>query len=281
MTKLAVVTDSTAYIPEDLIEKFNIHIIPLSVVFEETSYQEQIDISTGEFYKKVEEATKLPSTSQPPIGLFIELYETLAKQYDVIISIHLSKEISGTYNTAISAGSMIEEAEIYAFDSGLSCMPQGLFAIVASEMAAEGKSAEEILDYLEKMKAKTYAYFMVDDLKHLQLGGRLTGAQALVGSLLNIKPVLHMPEGAIVPYEKIRTRKKALQKIMAMLEEEVQKNQVLRVVFMHAHDESEAVKLQQLFQEKHPNIETIISYFGPVIGTHLGKGALGVSWYIE
>src|SRR5699024_7532606 len=281
MTKLAVVTDSTAYIPEDLIEKFNIHVIPLSVVFEETSYQEQIDISTGKFYEKVEEATKLPSTSQPPIGLFIELYETLAKQYDGIISIHLSKEISGTYNTAISAGSMIEEAEIYAFDSGLSCMPQGLFAIVASEMAAEGKSAEEILDYLEKMKAKTYAYFMVDDLKHLQRGGRLTGAQALVGSLLNIKPVLHMPEGAIVPYEKIRTRKKALPKIMAMLEEDIQKKQVLRVVYIHAHDEPEAVKLQQLFQEKHPNIETIISYFGPVIGTHLGKGALGVSWYIE
>lgn len=104
MTKLAVVTDSTAYIPEDLIEKFNIHVIPLSVVFEETSYQEQIDISTGKFYEKVEEATKLPSTSQPPIGLFIELYETLAKQYDGIISIHLSKEISGTYNLPFQQG---------------------------------------------------------------------------------------------------------------------------------------------------------------------------------
>lgn len=281
MTKVAVVTDSTAYIPDNLIEQFHIHVIPLSVIFDGTTYQEQIDISTGEFYEKVEEAAELPSTSQPPIGLFIDLYETLAKQYDAIISIHLSKEISGTYNTAMSAGNMIEEAAIYPFDSGLSCMPQGLFAIVASEMAAEGKSAEEILNHLEKMKAKTSAYFMVDDLKHLQRGGRLNGAQAFVGSLLNIKPVLHMPEGAIVPYEKIRTRKKALQKIMALLEEHVQKEHVRRVVFMHGHDEPEAIKLQQLFQEKHPNIETIISYFGPVIGTHLGQGALGVSWYIE
>lgn len=281
MTKIAVVTDSTAYIPEALIEKFNIHVIPLSVIFDEATYREKMDLSTESFYEKVEEAEQLPSTSQPPIGMFIDLYEKLAGNYDAIISVHLSKKISGTFDTAISAGNMIEDAAIYPFDSGLSCMPQGFFAIVAAEMAAEGKSPEDILIHLENMKAKTFAYFMVDDLKHLQRGGRLTGAQKIIGSLLHIKPVLHMPEGAIIPFEKIRTRKKALQKIMAMLEKDVQNKKVYRVVFIHANDEPAAIKLQQDFQAKYPAVETLISYFGPVIGTHLGQGALGVSWYTE
>lgn len=281
MTKLAIVTDSTAYIPEALIEKFNIQVIPLSVIFEETTFREKIDISTESFYEKVAEAGQLPSTSQPPIGMFINLYEKLAEHYEAIISVHLSKQISGTFDTAISAGNMVEGATVYPFDSGLSCMPQGFFAIVAAEMAAEGKSPEDILTHLENMKTKTAAYFMVDDLKHLKRGGRLTGAQQIIGSLLNIKPVLHMPEGAIVPFEKIRTRKKALQKIMSLLEKDVQHKKVQRVVFIHANDEQGALKLQEDFQEKYPAVETIISYFGPVIGTHLGQGALGVSWYTD
>src|SRR5699024_5092631 len=120
----------------------------------------------------------------------------------------------------------------------------------------------------EEMKSNTYAYFMVDDLSHLQRGGRLSSAQALVGSLLHIKPVLHMPEGKIIPFEKIRTRKKALKRIMSMLEEDAREKKLKRVVFIHANDEPAAMELKEQFQEKFPDIETIVSYFGPVIGTH-------------
>lgn len=277
--KIAIVTDTTSYIPEDILEKYHIHTIPLSVVFGEESYREGIDITTEEFYTKVNESEKLPSTSQPAIGMFIELYEQLAKDYDAIISIHLSKKISGTYDAAMSAGNMVEDVAVYPFDSGLSAMPQGFFTIVASEMVQEGKKVEDILSHLENMKSKTKAYFMVDDLSHLQRGGRLSNAQAIVGSLLNIKPVLHMPDGTIIPFEKIRTRKKALKRIMSLLEQEAESKKIARVVFIHANDEPAAVELQQRFQEKYPNIETIISYFGPVIGTHLGEKSLGVSWY--
>ena len=279
--KIAIVTDSTAYIPEDLLEKYNIRTIPLSVVFGEESFRESIDITTEEFYKKVNESKDLPSTSQPAIGSFLELFEDLAKTHDAVISIHLSKRFSGTYEAAKSAGKMVDGIEVYPYDSELSAMPQGFYAIVAAEMVQDGKSVEEIITQLDDMKNKTRAYFMVDDLGHLQRGGRLNSAQKILGSLLNIKPILHIVDGLIVPFEKIRTRNKALNRIMNMLEEDAKTKKIVRVVFIHANNESAAIKLRDEFAEKHPEVESIISYFGPVIGTHLGEGSIGVSWYTE
>lgn len=279
--KIAIVTDSTGYIPSDLIEKHNIHIVPLSVVFGDESYREGIDMSTEAFYEKVRTTEDLPTTSQPAIGTFIETYETLAEDHDAIISIHLSKKFSGTYDAAKSAGEMVKNVKVYPYDSELSAMPQGFYALAAAEMASEGQSVEAILQKLNEMKNNTRAYFMVDDLSHLQRSGRLNSAQKLFGSLLNIKPVLHIVDGLIVPFEKIRTRKKALNRIMGMLEEDVTTKNVRRVVFIHANREEEAMKLRDQFSEKHPEIETMISYFGPVLGTHIGEGSLGVTWYSE
>lgn len=275
----AIVTDTTAYIPETLLKKYDIYTIPLSVVFGEEAYREDIDITTETFYEKVRTSKQLPSTSQPPIGMFVELYEKLAADHDTIISIHLSKQISGTFDAAVAAGKMVEGAEVYPIDSTLSCIAQGFYAIVASEMLKEGKSNQEVLSRLTDMQEKSHAYFIVDDLSHLQRGGRLTSAQAIVGSLLHIKPVLYMPEGQIKPFEKIRTRKKAIKRILSIMDEEASKNTIERVAFIHANDEASAIQLQKEFEENHPDIESVISYFGPVIGTHLGEGALGATWY--
>ncbi len=278
---IAIVTDSTAYIPDDLLEKFHIYTVPLSVVFGNESFREGIDLTTEQFYEKVKQNKDLPSTSQPAIGTFVELFEELSESYDAVISVHLSRQFSGTHDVAISAGTMVDNIEVYTFDSALSAMPQGLFAIAASELASEGKTAEEIMTYLEEMKEKTFAYFMVEDLSHLERGGRLNKGQALIGSLLNIKPILHIVDGLIVPFEKIRTQKKALKRIMSMLEEDIENKNVKRVVFIHANNLIKAEEMEKEFSKKHPEIETIISYFGPVIGTHLGEGSLGVSWYTE
>lgn len=279
--KIAVVTDSTAYIPSDIIEKFNIFTIPLSVNFEDDSYLEGIEISTEKYYEKLKDVKKLPTTSQPSIGMFIELYEKLAKDYDAVISVHLSRKISGTYDAATAAGKMVENIEVYPIDTGFSAMPQGFNAIKASEMILEGHTPEEIVERLAILRENTRAYFMVDDLTNLQKGGRLTGAQKILGSLLSIKPVLHMPEGEILPFEKIRTKKKALKRILELLEKDIAENKVSNVVFIHANDEAAALELQEKFVDKHPEVSTMISYFGPVIGTHLGQGALGVTWFTE
>ncbi|RYG74385.1 DegV family protein [Lentibacillus lipolyticus] len=279
--KIAVMSDSTSYMPDEWIERYNIHIVPLSVVFGDESCREGIDITTERFYQEVKEAKDLPKTSQPSIGMITEKLEELAREYDAVISVHLSSGISGTYQAVASAGEMVEGIDVYPYDSELSCMAQGFYVAEAAKLAEAGETPEPIIQRLDVMKKSMRAYFMVDDLSHLQRGGRLNGAQALVGSLLQVKPVLHFVDKQIVPFEKIRTRKKALNRIMGMLEEDAEKGGKLKVAFIHANDEAAAVRLKDTFDAAHPNMDTMVSYFGPVIGTHLGEGAVGVCWYQE
>lgn len=279
--KVAVMTDSTAYIPKDMRNAYGIHMVPLSVIFGDEIYQEEVDISTEEFYQKIKDVKELPTTSQPAIGLITEKLEELSKEYDAVVSVHLSSGISGTYQAMVSAGDMVEGIKVYAFDSEISCMAQGFYALEAAEMAKENRFPEEILDRLNEMKETMHGYFMVDDLTNLHRGGRLNGAQALVGSLLQVKPVLHFVDKVIVPFEKIRTRKKALNRILGMLEDDAKEGKVAKVVFVHANDEQAALELKEEFNEKYPNTEALISYFGPVIGTHVGEGAIGVCWYYK
>ena len=142
--KTVVVTDSTAYLPKDVVEQLNIHIIPLNVIFGEESYQEELELSADQFYKEVKQK-EFPKTSQPPIGQFIQLYESLAEDYNAVISIHLSSGISGTYQGAVSAGNMVEGIQVYAFDSEISCMAQGFYVMEAAKMAAAGKDPDAII----------------------------------------------------------------------------------------------------------------------------------------
>ncbi|WP_373893388.1 DegV family protein [Virgibacillus sp. CBA3643] len=279
--KVAVMTDSTAYIPADIRKKHHIHMVPLNVVFEEASYREEIDITTEEFYQKVKEAEGLPKTSQPSIGYITSKLEELAKYYDAVVSIHLSSGISGTYEAVCSAREMVEGIDVYTYDSELSCMGQGSYVLEAVEMVKEEKSPEEIIARFDEIKQSIRAYFMVDDLSNLQRGGRLNGAQALVGSILQVKPVLHFVDKVIVPFEKIRTRKKALSRISSLLEEDASKAKAIKVVFIHANNEQVAINLRDEFLEKYPSADTSIGYIGPVIGTHLGEGAVGITWYLK
>lgn len=277
--KVAVVTDSTAYLPEEDIKKWDIHVVPLSVNFGDETYRELIDITVGEFYEKVRNTKELPKTSQPSIGDVTTKYEELAKDHDAIISIHLSSGISGTYQAAVSAGQMVEGVEVYPFDSEISCMAQGFYVLKAAEMAKEGAHPDEIMEALNEMKKEMRAYFMVDDLSHLARGGRLSGAQALVGSLLQVKPILHFVDTKIVPFEKIRTSKKAFKRIEGLLKETADNAEKVKASIIHAQREDFAKEWKKELEERYPNVDFVISYFGPVIGTHLGEGGIGLCWY--
>lgn len=278
--KTAVVTDSTAYIPKEIREKWNIYMIPLQVIFNEEVFEEEAEISAGQFYEKVKHHKELPTTSQPPLGKFVELFEQLSKDYDAVISIHLSSGISGTYQGAVTAGSMVEGIKIFPFDSEISCMVQGFYALEAADMAMKGEEPEIILERLEELKGSAHAYFMVDDLSHLQRGGRLSSAQALIGSLLQVKPLLHFENNIIVPAEKIRTRKKALQRIADLMGEFIagHGSGLYRAVIIHANREVEALAWKAELEAAFPDVEFSIGYFGAVIGTHCGEGAMGMGW---
>lgn len=276
--KVAVVTDSTAYLPSYLREELKIEMIPLAVTLNNTVYYEEVDISSREFYKKVKETEEIPKTSQPSIGQFQTLFESLQRQgVTDIVSVHLSSGISGTYDCAIQAGELVDHVTVHAFDSEISCHMQGFYAIRAAQMANEGAEPKEILAQLEKMRTTMDAYFMVDDLSHLQRGGRLSGTQAFIGSMLQIKPILQFQEKTIVPYEKIRTAKKALNRMTELLKQSAQ-NGPLEVVIIHGNRPEEARKWREHLMQELPNLTYTISHFGPVIGTHLGEGAMGLGW---
>ena len=255
----------------------DIHVIPLTVTIDGQAYEEEVDLTTEEFYDIVRGEGPLPKSSQPPIGKFVELFESLKAGHDAIISIHLSSGISGTFAGAVQAGEMTEGVDVRAFDSELSCYIQGFYVIRAAEMAKEGAAPDEIMAELEEMKKTTRAYFMADDLAHLQRGGRLSGAQALIGGLLQVKPVLHFQDKVIVPFEKIRTRKKAMKRIADMLAEDAEK-MTLDAAIIHANRPKEAQIWKQELAERMPDVNFTISHFGPVIGTHLGEGSMGLGW---
>lgn len=278
--KTAIVTDSTAYLPEKLREQLHIEMCPLNVIFGTESYSEELELTAEDFYEKVKQVPELPKTSQPAIGLFVETFKRLAEQgYDAIVSIHLSSGISGTYQASITAGEMVEGIDVYSFDSEISCMPQGFYAIEAAEMALHGKGPKEILTRLNEMKKTMRAYLLVDDLAHLQRGGRLNGAQAFIGSLLQVKPLLHFDHKIIVPFEKIRTQKKAIKRILELFGEDAKTGAPIKASVIHANCLEIVEDIKKQIQAEYPNVEIDISYFGAVIGTHLGEGAIGLGWY--
>ncbi len=274
---IAIVTDSTAYIPQEIRKELNIHMIPLTVMLDGQVYDEELDIDTSEFYERVRGDGPLPKTSQPPIGKFLEQYEALKVNNDVIISIHLSSGISGTYSGAVQAGSMLKDIDIHVFDSEISCYMQGFYVIRAAELIQTGASIDAIMNELEQMKKTMRAYFMVDDLSHLQRGGRLSVTQALIGGLLQVKPLLHFQQKVIEPFEKIRTRKKAMNRIVELLGEDAKKYP-LEAAIIHANQPAEAERWLEELTSQYPNVKFTVSYFGPVIGTHLGEGSMGLGW---
>ncbi|MFJ6412364.1 fatty acid-binding protein DegV [Terribacillus saccharophilus] len=277
--KIAVMTDSTAYLTPEQREAFDIHMIPLQVVFDDATYEEEVDITASEFYDKVKQQKALPKTSQPVVGKVIEKLEELSESYDAVISVHLSSGISGTYQSMVAADDMVEGIDVYAYDSELSCMAQGYYALEAARMVKQGASVEEILKRMDEMKETMIAYFIVDDLTNLQRGGRLNGAQAIIGSLLQVKPVLHFEDKRIVPFEKIRTKKKAISRIKALLAEQAADGAKMKACLLHGNRPEEAETLRGELAAEFPNVEVEVSYFGPVIATHLGEGAIGLLWY--
>lgn len=280
MAKTAVITDSTSYIDRSERQKNNIFMIPLNVIFGSDSYREEIELKTSDFYNKMRNIEELPKTSQPAVGEFVELYEQLGKEYNEIVVITLSSGISGTYQSALSAVDLAENVKVHVFDSEISCAAQGFYVLEASKMAQSGKSGEEIINRLNDIKRKGIkAYFMVDDLTNLKLGGRLSGAQAFFGGLLKIKPVLTFEDKVIQPFEKIRTRKKAIGRLFEIFDNDAKSGEDIHAAVIHANRPDDAAEMKKELESKYGNATVDISYFGPVIGTHLGEGAIGLTWY--
>lgn len=277
--KLAVVTDSTAFLPEEIREHSDLFVIPIPVILDEKVYNEGIDIQADEYYALLKNSKEFPKTSQPVLGEVFSLYENLAKKgYDTILSIHLSSGISGFINTLYGIKDDIAGATVIPYDSKITSMPMGHMVESALLMGESGASIEEILAHLDMIRDNTYAYLIVDDLNNLVRGGRLTNGAALIGGLLKIKPILTFIDGKIVLYEKIRSSKKAFNRAEDIIgQREIEINRPVKFYVIHANNLDVALKEKEKLQSKYPEATIEIGHFGPVIGSHLGEKAIGLA----
>jgi DegV family protein with EDD domain len=277
--KLAVVTDSTAYLPERIKNHPDLFVIPIPVILDGKIYNEGIDIEADEYYGLLKKSKDFPTTSQPAVGEVLALYEELKnKGYDTILSIHLSSGISGFVNTLHAMKDDVAGVKIVPYDSKITSMPMGHMVEAALDLNKKGHSLEEIVAHIDRIRDNTYAYLIVDDLNNLVRGGRLTNGAALIGGLLKIKPILTFLEGKIVLFEKIRSSKKAFaraEKVIGMRNDEIMPPVKLYVI--HANNLEVAKEEREKLQKQYPNAEIEIGHFGPVIGSHLGEKAIGLA----
>jgi len=278
--RVAIVTDSTAYLPKECLEQYRISVTPLSVIWGDQAYMDGVEILPDDFYKRLAHSKTMPTTSQvTPAALKIAFESLLLQGYDVL-GVFLSSKISGTVESAIQARGMLPYAagNIVIVDSLWTTMAMGLPVLTAARAAQAGGSLEACQRVVENACAHTGVLFVVDTLEFMRRGGRIGGAQAFLGTILNIKPVLEMREGRIEALEKIRTKQKANRRILDIVAERLKGKENIRVAVTHANAEMEARALLDAAREELNPIETFCCPLSPVIGTHVGPGTVALSF---
>lgn len=279
MKKVAIVTDSTAVMGSEL-EKNEQHLytVPLQILFgDDEVYRDGIDLSSDMFFKKISNASVLPTTSQPSVGAVLELFEKLIETYDEILYITISSNISGTYNTGLLAAKQIEGKKVEVFDSLHTSVIQKMYVLEALEEVKKGYHVDHIVRKLKKMRSKSEIFLIVDDLHHLGRTGRVNNMGAIVGQLLKIKPILTFENGYINLRKKVRTLKKAYLEVMSILDSQELKESS-RIMIAHANGMENALKVKEAIEIIYPDKEIEISELSPVISVHTGPNTVGVAW---
>jgi DegV family protein with EDD domain len=276
LNSVAIVTDSTADLPPDLARLRQITVVPLTLNFDGQSLLDGVDIRPDEFYRRLHSVTTHPTTSQPSPGRFADVYKSLLADHDSVVSIHISQKLSGTYESARQAAAMTDTNRVRVIDSELVSMSLGLITLAASSLAASGKDAAAIEAKVLEMRPSIQTYFSVATLEFLRRGGRIGNASALVGSVLQVKPVLCIRDGLVTPLERVRTFDRALNRVVE-LTREVDRGHGVCVIVGHADAEADA---ERIGRELDAIAETLmIQPLGPVVGAHAGPGVVGVGCY--
>ncbi len=275
MPNVKIVTDSLADIPPALLKELDITTIPCLVRFGDQEYRDRIDLFPSEFYQKLQASPMMPSTSQPATGVFEEIYQRLAKTTDEILAIHTIASLSGIFNASRLAAENIKTAKIELIDSGQVTMSLGWIVILAARAAKAGHSRAEIKAIVEDVKKRVHVIAMLDTLEYAQRGGRLGKGRALVGTLLNVKPLLSVIDGEIMPVEKVRTQRRALERLVEIV---LASGPIQELSVVHADAPHHAATLQEMLADTFPKEQIVMSETGPVLGAHVGPGAVGIAW---
>ncbi|HET7009246.1 MAG TPA: DegV family protein [Anaerolineales bacterium] len=281
MSGVAIITDSTCTLPEEMVAKYRLGVAPQVVIWEGKTLYDGVDITPQQFYQRLATATVMPTTSQATVAAFQKLFAPLVASGTPIVALLISHKLSGTVQSAEQAKQEFPGAKIEIVDSGHAGMSLGFQVLMTARKAESGASFEEVATYARKAKDHTGIMLVVDTLEFLHRGGRIGGAARLVGTMLNFKPLLHVQDGRIEPLERVRTRPKAYARIMELLGEKVRGHSNVRIAAMHAAAEEDARRMLADAKQKYQPIETTLSWATPAIGAHTGPGTLAMAYCVE
>jgi DegV family protein with EDD domain len=278
-TKVKIVTDSTAYLTPEEIDRYDVHVVPLKVIFGTDIYSEGVNITTEEFYRRIARARTLPTTSLPSKSDFVKVYSELAQRGHPILSIHLSSKLSGTVNSAMAARKELPQARIEIVDALSLAMK--LLIPPAANAAGKGQTLSRLKASIDKLNACMNAVGALSTLEYLWKGGRIGVAKALLGTLLRITPVLAFEGGDTKVLAKTRTISKAQDYILELMKERVKVSTPIHVAVVHTHTIEPALALKKAVEANFNCAEIEIIELGPVLGTHIGPGFFGLGFYSE
>jgi len=269
-----IVTDSSADLPADLVRQHGITVLPCYVVVDDQTFKDGVEINTDDFYRRLQADGRTPTTAQPTVADFQEVYRDLAGQGDQVLSIHVSGKLSGTLNSAEQAKASLDGAEIELIDSQLASIPLGLAVLDAAVTASEGGSLQEVAEKVRQGLGLHHGLFALDTLEYLYKGGRIGKARAFMGSVLHVKPILRLQDGEAHPVERPRNRERAMRRLVELASELAP---VRRLAVIYSTDADRMATLKQDLTGLLPADQIIEARFGSTLGTYIGPDALGVA----
>lgn len=281
MTRTVIVTDSTAYIPDELVEKYGIMVAPQILLWGEETFLDGVNITPAEFYARLQSTDVMPTSSQATPAYFIELFQPLVEEGANILAILISSKLSGTIQSAVQAREQYPGATIEIVDSESTAMELGFQVLAAARALEAGKSFKEVLELAQNAKKHTGVYFAVETLEFLHRGGRIGGASKLLGTALNIKPLLAVIDGRVESIEKVRTKSKAYDRLLDVIAEQIDGKPNLRLATLHAAAEDDAMILLKKAEARFNPVESIVAEVSPVVGTHAGPGTCGLAYSVD
>ncbi|WP_210365070.1 DegV family protein [Bacillus sp. REN3] len=280
MGKIKIVTDSTCDLNDDVIKRHGIVVVPLSISINGENYLDRVDITPAEFIEKMKASHELPKSSQPPAGEFLKVYDELGEQGYEVISIHMTGGMSGTVGSAESAAQMTK-TKVKVIDSRFISKALAFQVLEAAEMAAQGKTVEEITDRLDTIREQTRLFVVVDTLENLVKGGRIGKGRAMIGSLLNIKPIASLEGGVYTPVSKARSHSQVVKYLNNQFAQDVKGKVIKGIGLVHAEGLELASRLKEAIKESIGYERIEIEDTTPIISTHTGVGAIGFMYYFE
>jgi DegV family protein with EDD domain len=278
MPKVTLVTDSTAYLPPELVSQYNITVLPQVLIWGDKTYRDGIDIQPDEFYQRLEKTDVMPSTSQALPADFEKVFRQLLDQDKHVLAILLSEKLSGTMSSAYQAIANFSGAPIEIVDSHSTAMAMGFQLLQVARAAEDGASLAECKALAEKARQHTGLFVTLNTLEFLHRGGRIGGGARFLGTALNLKPILELKEGRLEAVERVRTRGKALNRLVELVEERVNGRQPLRIASLHAKAAADAQGLLDNLKGRLEIDEVVVSTVSPVVGTHVGPGTVGIAF---